>query len=85
MNLYARYYDHPDGNDASGKMLATNRYAIGAGLAMSTFDVLLYSKPKGTAQILGRYGYYLGPFVGMASAFTMTTYAMTNLRGKDDK
>lgn len=35
----AQYYKKPEGQDAMGKMLATNRYAICTGLAVSTIDV----------------------------------------------
>lgn len=82
--LNAKYYDKPEGQDAFGKMAATNRYAISAGLIWSTYDVLFISKPQGYINTIGRYGYFIGPYVGMASAFTMTTYAAAKLRGKDD-
>ena len=83
--LKANYFDHPDGTDASGKMIATNKYAIGTGLAWSTVDVLMLSKPQGYASTLARYAYFTGPLIGMATAFTMVTYFATNVRGKDDK
>ncbi|XP_017868826.1 PREDICTED: NADH dehydrogenase [ubiquinone] 1 alpha subcomplex subunit 11 [Drosophila arizonae] len=83
--LRSKYYDYPDGEDAFGKIVATNRYAIAAGLAWSTFDVLTLTKPQGYIPTLGRFAYNTGPLMGMATAFTVTTLAATNIRGKDDK
>lgn len=54
------------------------------GLALATYDVVLYSKPKGVPNILGRYVYITGPMMGIATAFTTVTFAATKLRGKDD-
>jgi len=85
MSLSAKYYNKPDGQDASGKMLATNKYALLSGLGWSTIEVLMVSKPQGYLPTLGRYIYFTVPFMGMASAFTMVTYTATNMRGKDDK
>ncbi|XP_037024369.1 NADH dehydrogenase [ubiquinone] 1 alpha subcomplex subunit 11 [Bradysia coprophila] len=82
--LKVQYYDKPEGQDVFGKMVATNRTALAFGLVTSTYDVLFYTKPQGYIKTIGRYGYFCGPFVGMASAFTMTTYAANRLRGKDD-
>lgn len=82
--LKLQYYDKPEGQDAFGKMVATNRYAFFAGLITSTYDVLFISKPQGYFNTIARYGYFTGPFMGMATAFTMTTYTTAKLRGKDD-
>lgn len=79
-----QYYDKPEGQDAFGKMVATNRYAAVFGLTMSAYDVLMVSKPSGYAATLGRFAYITGPCIGMATAFTMTTLATTKLRGKCD-
>lgn len=84
MNFKAQYYDKPDGEDVGGKMLATNRYALLAGLGWATTDCLFLSKPVGYAPTIARYIYFTAPFMGMASAFTITTYAATKVRGKDD-
>ncbi|XP_037948794.1 NADH dehydrogenase [ubiquinone] 1 alpha subcomplex subunit 11 [Teleopsis dalmanni] len=83
--LKSEYYDHPEGSDAIGKMVATNKYAAAAGLSWSVFDVLMVSHPKGYLPTLARIAYNTGPLMGMASAFTMTTYVITNVRGKDDR
>ncbi|XP_001361907.2 NADH dehydrogenase [ubiquinone] 1 alpha subcomplex subunit 11 [Drosophila pseudoobscura] len=83
--LRSKYYDHPEGEDAFGKTVATNKYAVAAGLAWSTVDVLTLAKPKGYLPTLGRFAYNTGPLMGMATAFTLTTLAATNARGKDDK
>lgn len=55
-----------------------------AGLATATYDVVLYSKPKGIPNIIGRYAFHTGPMMGIATAFTTVTYAATKFRGKDD-
>lgn len=83
--LRSKYYDHPDGEDAFGKIVATNKYAVSAGVAWSMFDVLTLSKPQGYLPTLGRFAYNTGPLMGMATAFTLTTLVATNARGKDDK
>lgn len=83
--LRYKYYDYPDGEDAFGKMVATNKYAAAVGLAWSTMDVNLLSKPRGYIPTIGRFAYNTGPIMGMATAFTLTTFAATNIRGKDDK
>ncbi|XP_055707964.1 uncharacterized protein LOC129804573 [Phlebotomus papatasi] len=79
-----RFYEYPDGKDAAGKMMVANAYALIGGLVISTYDVVMISKPVGFGNILAKYMYNTGPLMGMASAFTMGTYAATNLRGKDD-
>lgn len=83
--LRYKYYDHPDGEDAFGKMVAANKYAAAAGLAWSTVDVMTLSKPQGYLPTIGRFAYNTGPLMGMATAFTLTTFAATNFRGKDDR
>lgn len=83
--MKAKYYDHPEGEDALGKVFATNRYAVCAALGVSTIDVLMVSHPKGYAPTLARYLFYGGPFIGMATAFTLGTFLFTRLREKDDK
>lgn len=55
-----------------------------AGLTSATYDVVLYSKPKGIPNIIGRYAFHVGPMMGIATAFTTATYAATKFRGKDD-
>uniref|UniRef100_T1D542 NADH dehydrogenase [ubiquinone] 1 alpha subcomplex subunit 11 n=1 Tax=Psorophora albipes TaxID=869069 RepID=T1D542_9DIPT len=80
----ANYYDSPEGTDLFGKMVATNKYALAAGLGWSSFEVLMISRPKGVVPSLARYVYFTGPFMGIASAFTVGAYAANKLRGKDD-
>lgn len=79
-----KYYDHPDGEDIIGKMIATNKWAVAVGVAFSTVDVLLYSHTKGYTATLARYVKFTGPLVGIASAFTLGTFMTTRFRGKDD-
>lgn len=80
-----KYYDSPEGHDAFKKLLVTLKYAGVVGVGAATMDVLTLSKPKGYGSTLGRYAYYTFPLMGMAAAFTTTTYIATNYRQKDDK
>lgn len=80
-----KYYDTPEGQDAFKKLGVTMKYAGAFGLAYSTLDVLTLSHPKGYGNVIGRYAYFTFPMLGMAAAFTTTTYIATNARGKDDK
>lgn len=82
--LNFQYYDHPEGHDAFGKLVATNKYAAATGIVWSTYEVLMIKKPQGYFQTVSQYAYWTAPLMGMATAFTLTTYAATNLRGKDD-
>ncbi|CAB3219755.1 unnamed protein product [Arctia plantaginis] len=83
--LRYKYTDTPDGQDIFMKTVAASKYAALAGVAMSTFDVLMYSHPKGITGTVGRFAWYIGPLVGMASAFTVTANVARNVRGADDK
>jgi NADH dehydrogenase (ubiquinone) 1 alpha subcomplex subunit 11 len=78
------YYDAPEGEDLTGKMIATNRFALIGALSWAVTDILMLSKPKGYLPTIARMGYFALPAAGMASAFTMTTYAATRIRHKDD-
>lgn len=78
------YYDHPEGVDFLGKLVATNKYALFYGVLWSWNEVALHSKVKGFQRIAGRFIYFTGPFLGMATAFTTVTYGATKLRNKDD-
>jgi hypothetical protein len=81
----ARYYNKPDGEDYVGKMIATNKYMLMAAIPIAFHDVVMITKPKGVLATLARYGKWIGPAIGMASAFTTATYMACNLRKKDDK
>lgn len=83
--LKSKYYDHPDGEDAVGKVFVANKYALAAGLGWSTLDVLMVSHPKGYLPTIARYIHFTGPFMGMATAFTLGTFLSTRLRQEDDK
>lgn len=52
---------------------------------LAVFDIIMYTHPQGFLQTTSRLAYWLGPAVGMASAFTTTAYLANKLRGKDDK
>lgn len=83
--LGVKYYDYPEGKDCFGKMVATNKYALGVGILWSTVDTIMISKPKGYLPTLARYAVITAPCMGMASAFTLGTYVATNVRQKDDR
>ncbi|KAJ8716982.1 hypothetical protein PYW08_005381 [Mythimna loreyi] len=80
-----KYYDTPEGQDIFLKTFAASKYAVMAGLAASTLDVLMYSHPQGFANTAARVAWYVGPMVGIAAGFVVTTNAMQNIRGKNDK
>lgn len=83
--LNYKYYDTPEGQDIYKKTFVTCKYAAISGLAFSAFDVLMFSHPKGFVNTVGRVGYLVGPLVGMAAAFTVTSNMVQNYRGKNDK
>lgn len=79
--LTYKYYDTPEGEDIFKKTFVTSKYAVLTSIPPATFDVLLYSHPKGFFQTALRYGVYLGPAVAMATAFTLTANIAQNMRG----
>ncbi|KOB75491.1 Mitochondrial NADH:ubiquinone oxidoreductase B14.7 subunit [Operophtera brumata] len=82
--LTYRYYDSPEGKDILLKTVATNKYAALAGLVYGSYDVLMYSRTVGVVNTVARYGFIIGPLVGMATAFTVTSNVAVNIRGKND-
>lgn len=82
--LSYKYYDTPEGHDVFKKTIVTGKYAALAGLGIATMDVLMYSHPKGLFNTAYRYAYFIGPLVGMATAFTVTANCAQNIRGKND-
>lgn len=85
LGIYKReYYDEPEGKDLIGKLIGTNRIGFATGFFTAWVDCSLYTKPKTITGILGRFGYWITPCLGMATTYTIVTYAATNLRGKDD-
>ena len=52
------------------------------GVVAATWDVLLYSHPKGYAQTAGRFLFYTGPLAAMAAGFAATTCVAVSVRGK---
>lgn len=52
---------------------------------LAVFDIVMFSHPQGFLPTASRFAYWMGPAVGMATAFTTTAYAANRLRGKDDK
>ncbi|XP_072942778.1 NADH dehydrogenase [ubiquinone] 1 alpha subcomplex subunit 11 [Epargyreus clarus] len=83
--LSYKYYDTPDGQDVYKKTFVLSKYAALSGTAVGTMDILLFSHPKGLFNTAHRFMWYVGPLVGMATAFTLTSSAAQNFRGKDDK
>lgn len=80
-----KYYDTPEGQDIFMKTFAASKYAAMAGLAAATLDVLMYSHPQGFVNTAGRVAWFVGPMVGVAASFVVTTNALQNIRGKNDK
>lgn len=78
------YYDSPDGQDLAGKFVYMNKWAGFIGFAAGTFDVLMVSHTKGYLATLARYMTFMGPSFGVASAYTVGSYAAHSIRGKDD-
>lgn len=83
--LNYKYYDTPEGQDIFLKTFVTSKYATITGLGAGTFDVLMFSHPQGVLNTAGRFMWWCGPLVGMATAFTVTTNVSQNIRGKNDK
>ncbi|KAG5679002.1 hypothetical protein PVAND_008611 [Polypedilum vanderplanki] len=83
--LKQQYYQKPDGQDFTGKMIATNKYMFAFAAPMAVVDVLMYSHPKGILSTIGCFAKWVGPAAGMATFFTAGTYFSTVIRGKDDK
>ncbi|XP_021195467.2 NADH dehydrogenase [ubiquinone] 1 alpha subcomplex subunit 11 [Helicoverpa armigera] len=83
--LKYKYYDTPEGQDIFMKTFAASKYAALSGVTLGTLDILMYSHPKGFASTVGRMAWFVGPLVGMAAGFTVTTNAVQNIRGKNDK
>ncbi|XP_039759658.1 NADH dehydrogenase [ubiquinone] 1 alpha subcomplex subunit 11 [Pararge aegeria] len=83
--LSYKYYDTPEGHDVFKKTVVTGKYAALAGLGVGTLDVLMHSHPKGFFNTGFRYAFFIGPLVGMATAFTVTANYAQNVRGKNDK
>jgi NADH dehydrogenase (ubiquinone) 1 alpha subcomplex subunit 11 len=80
----ARYYNKPEGEDYTGKMIATNGLMLMGAIPLATGDMLMFTKPKGYLGTIGVYAKWMGPAIGMASFFTTTVYAANHIRGKDD-
>lgn len=79
------YADSPDGEDLLPKLWVTLKPAALIAFATSTCDVVLYSKPKGYLQILGRYLHFTWPILGVTTAFVVVQNMSGSWRGKDDK
>lgn len=82
--LKTQYYAKPDGEDYPGKMIASNRFILMGAIPMAIGDALMYSHTKGYIQTIACFAKWMGPAMGMASAFTTGAYAAQHLRGKDD-
>lgn len=80
----AQYYLHPEGEDYTGKLFATNKYLLAGAIPVSFLDILLYSKPKGVFPTIRRFAWWTAPAIATATAFTTVTFAATRAREKDD-
>ncbi|XP_047473562.1 NADH dehydrogenase [ubiquinone] 1 alpha subcomplex subunit 11-like [Penaeus chinensis] len=79
------YTDNPDGKECFQKIWACTKYSGMLGLVVSTYDVLMYTKPQGYVPTLGAYIRSTVPLAGAGAVFAAVTCASTSLRGKDDK
>lgn len=78
------YYDDPEGVNLIGKLVATNKMVLPPTLIWAWCDVTLMNKTSGLANMAGRFAYWGAPVVAAASLFTVTTFAATRIRNKDD-
>jgi NADH dehydrogenase (ubiquinone) 1 alpha subcomplex subunit 11 len=83
--LKQQYYQRPEGEDFTGKMVATNKYMFAFAAPLAACDILMYTHPKGALATVATFAKWVGPAAGMASLFTAGTYFSCILRGKDDK
>lgn len=79
-----KYYDHPDGEDLLGKIVAINRCVYPYAAVAGAMDAFMHKQTKGFQQTAGRILHWMWPAFGAATAFASVTYFSTKLRGKDD-
>lgn len=82
-----KYYDKPEGQDLLGKLIATNREILPYGVTWGLVDAFFFNGRllPGFQQKFGRVLHFTWPAVGVATAFTTTTYFAAKFRnGKDD-
>ncbi|XP_069162441.1 NADH dehydrogenase [ubiquinone] 1 alpha subcomplex subunit 11 [Procambarus clarkii] len=78
------YADQPDGKDCFEKVSVVARYSGCLGLVLSTYDVLMVTKPQGYVPTLAKYIQVTFPLAAAGATFAAVTCVSTNLRNKDD-
>lgn len=78
------YYDTPEDEDCIKKVIFMNKLSLLFGVSMGTLNVLVFSKPVGFVNILGRYAACTLPAAVVSSSFAATTCLTANIRGKVD-
>jgi len=78
------YFKHPEGQDIVGKLLGAGKWAIFASYLGTSWDAVGVTRCMTFAEVLNCAAFYFIPICGATTAFVTTTYALTNLRGKDD-
>lgn len=81
-----KYYDKPEGEDLSGKLIASNRATLPWGVAWGVVDACMYGGAKLPTfqEKFGRFLHMAWPSVAVPTAFVTTVYFATRLRQKDD-
>lgn len=78
------YYDHPEGEDLLGKIVALNRTVVPPVMTWGVVDALMFTCQPTTPQGIGRVLYFMWPAAACCTVFATTSYFATKLRGKDD-
>ncbi|CAB3251042.1 unnamed protein product [Arctia plantaginis] len=82
---YYRYYDTPDGCDIDKKVVVAARYGVIAGLVISTYDILMFSRAMGFMPMLKRYIYHTVPLGLMGATFAVVSNGLLRFREADDR
>merc|ERR1712198_114864 len=78
------YSDHPDGEQCFEKMLICAKNAGLFGVVVSTYDLLMITKPQGYVPAIGCYIRGTVPFATAGITFAAVACMSTKLRKKDD-
>ncbi|KAJ8681541.1 hypothetical protein QAD02_017333 [Eretmocerus hayati] len=83
LNKY-QYFRSPDGTDPVHKIMGLTKIGWLASGYLTLIDTCLITRTRNAAQFFNTAGFYFVPITGMCLTFSTVTYAMTNLRKKDD-
>ncbi|XP_064101315.1 uncharacterized protein LOC135211984 [Macrobrachium nipponense] len=79
------YSDAPDGEECFEKIWTVSKAGGFIGVMLSTYDVLMYTKPQGYVPTIATYLKSTVPMVAAGATFAAVTCAACNIRKKDDK